>query len=119
KRQVMDDMRSGRAKILIATTVVEVGVTLPALRRVMVVAPERYGLVTLHQLRGRAARRGGTGWFDLHSPAPLKEKQQEKLQLFTRCKDGFEVAELALKLRGFGDLARGGTKQSGADDSFL
>lgn len=119
KIEVMRDMREGRAKILIATTVVEVGLTLPGLRRVMVVAPERYGLNTLHQLRGRAARKGGQGWFDLYSPQPLKDKQQEKLDRFTQCKDGFEVAELDLKLRGFGDLAQGSTKQSGSDDSFL
>lgn len=119
KSQVMSDMRANRAQILIATTVVEVGVTLPGLRRGMIVAAERLGLTTIHQLRGRMARKGGTGWCDLYSPLPLKDKQQEKLEAFTRCKDGFEVAELDLKLRGFGDLAAAATKQSGTDDSFL
>lgn len=119
KTAVMSDMRAGRAQILIATTVVEVGVTLPDLYRAMVVAPERLGLTTIHQLRGRVARKGGTGWCDLYSPMPLKDTQREKLSAFTRCRDGFEVAELDLKLRGFGDLAAGASKQSGADDSFL
>lgn len=119
KTQVMEDMREGRAQILIATTVVEVGVTLPGLRRGMIVAPERMGLTTIHQLRGRMARKGGVGWCDLYSPLPLKETQREKLNAFTACRDGFEVAELDLKLRGFGDLAAGSSKQSGSDDSFL
>lgn len=119
KTTVMADMRAGRAQILIATTVVEVGVTLPDLYRAMIVAPERLGLTTIHQLRGRVGRKGGTGWCDLYSPLPLKDNQRDKLAAFTRCRDGFEVAELDLKLRGFGDLAAGGSKQSGADDSFL
>lgn len=119
KTDVMADMRSSRADILIATTVVEVGVTLTGLRRGVIVGPERLGLTTIHQLRGRMARAGGTGWCDLYSPLPLNPKQQEKLEAFTACKDGFEVAELDLQLRGFGDLAAGATKQSGADDSFL
>lgn len=119
KTRVMADMRAGAAQILIATTVVEVGVTLPNLYRAMVVAPERLGLTTIHQLRGRVARMGGTGWCDLYSPLPLKDKQRDKLEAFTRCRDGFEVAELDLQLRGFGDLSAGATKQSGADDSFL
>ncbi|OGU23669.1 MAG: hypothetical protein A2580_13345 [Hydrogenophilales bacterium RIFOXYD1_FULL_62_11] len=119
KSEVMADMRENRAKILLATTVVEVGVTLPGLMRQVTVAPERYGLSTLHQIRGRVARRGGEGWCDLYSPLPLKDKQRTKLEAFVDCKDGFEVAELDLKLRGFGDLAAGSTKQSGSDDSFL
>lgn len=119
KSQVMADMRNGRAQILLATTVVEVGITLPGLRRAMIVAPERHGLTTLHQLRGRVARKGGQGWCDLFPPLPLKDKQKEKLEAFLRCKDGFDVAELDLRLRGFGDLSKGATKQSGADDCFL
>lgn len=119
KSAVMADMREDRAQILLATTVVEVGITLPKLRRITIVSPERYGLSTLHQLRGRVARKGGDGWCDLYSPMPLKDKQLDKLNAFIGCKDGFEVAELDLRLRGFGDLAKGATKQSGADDSFL
>ena len=119
KTQALGDMRANRAQILIATTVVEVGVTLPGLRRVLIVAPERHGLTQLHQLRGRCSRKGGDGWCDLFSPSPLSPAQSEKLEAFKACRDGFEVAELDLKLRGFGDLGRESKRQSGADDSFI
>ena len=119
KARVLEDMREGRAQILVATTVVETGVTLPGLRRITIVAPERHALNSLHQLRGRVARMGGDGFCDLYSPAPLTERQQTKLEAFLRCADGFEVAELDLRLRGFGDLGVEGTKQSGSDDGFL
>lgn len=119
KSRVMADMRDGRAQILLATTVVEVGITIPGLRRVLIMAPERYGLTTLHQLRGRVARHGGDGWCDLFASEPLAAKADERLTAFLSCKDGFEVAELDLRLRGFGDLADGGSRQSGADNAFL
>lgn len=119
KSRVMQEMRDGQAQILLATTVVEVGITIPGLRRVLVMAPERYGLTTLHQLRGRVARHGGQGWCDLFASEPLAPKAETRLTEFLSCKDGFEVAELDLRLRGFGDLADGGSRQSGADNAFL
>jgi len=119
KASVIEDMKQGRADILISTTVVEVGITIPTLRRIVIVAPERLGLTTIHQLRGRVARLGGKGWCDLFAANGLTPKQQSKLERFLRCKDGFEVADLDLQLRGFGDLGVGGTKQSGSDDAFL
>lgn len=119
KQAALDDMRAGRAQILVATTVVEVGITIPDLRRVVVVSPERLGLAQLHQLRGRVARKGGQGWCDLFAPTALKDEQQQKLQAFMRCRDGFEVAELDMQLRGFGDLSLEGVQQSGADNGIL
>lgn len=119
KEQILTDMRKGKAKILVATTVVEVGITIPDLRRVVIVSPERMGLAQIHQLRGRVARTGGDGWCDLYSPATLSDEQQSKLDAFLKCKDGFEVAELDMSLRGFGDLSLNGKQQSGADRGIL
>lgn len=119
KSAVLADMKEGRADILISTTVVEVGITIPTLRRITLVAPERLGLTTIHQLRGRVARLGGKGWCDLFAVNGLTPKQRAKLDRFLDCKSGFEVAELDLDLRGFGDLGTTGTKQSGADNDFL
>lgn len=119
KDQVLADMRSGAARVLVATTVVEVGITIPDLRRVLIVSPERLGLAQLHQLRGRVARTGGVGWCDLYSPTALKDEQKQKLDAFLACKDGFEVAELDMRLRGFGDLSMEGSQQSGSDNGVL
>ncbi len=119
KSSVIADIREGRADILISTTVVEVGITIPKLRRIAIIAPERLGLTTIHQLRGRVARLGGKGWCDLFAVNGLTPKQSSKLDRFLACKTGFEVAELDLEIRGFGDLGNAGTKQSGADNDFL
>lgn len=119
KTEVMAAMRDGTAQVLLATTVVEVGITLPGLRRMMIVAPDRYGLTQLHQLRGRLARHGGHGWCDLYAPEALGQKAAARLDAFMRCRDGFEVAQMDLELRGFGDLAQGASRQSGADRDIL
>jgi ATP-dependent DNA helicase RecG len=119
KTAVMADMRENRAQILLATSLVETGVNLPGLRRVMIVMPDRFGLTQLHQLRGRAARLGGEGECDLYAPTPLSPKALERITRFLTCRTGFEVAELDLQLRGCGDLGRGSLKQSGADDTFV
>jgi len=119
KSASLEDMRAGRASILVATTVIEVGINLPRLRRVVVVHPDRHGLTTLHQIRGRVARKGGEGWCDLYLPYPVKAATMERLQVLEQTSDGFEVAEYDMKLRGIGDLSKSSCKQSGADDTFL
>jgi len=119
KDAALGDMKEGRASILVATTVVEVGITIPNLRRVIVVHPERHGLTTLHQLRGRLARKGGEGWFDLYLTKPVKETTMERLRVLEKTQDGFEVAEYDMRLRGIGDLSVESNKQSGADMTFL
>lgn len=119
KQTVLDDMRQKRARILVSTTVVEVGITIPDLQRVVIVGPERMGLSQIHQLRGRVARKGGEGWCDLYCPVALNDDQVSKLDAFLACKDGHEVAELDLKLRGFGDLSMKGRRQSGSDGGIL
>lgn len=119
KLRALADMRAGTARILVSTTAVEVGVTLPALRRALVIDPQQHGLMTLHQLYGRVARKGGAGWFDLLPLTPLTSAQKAKLTRFLRCRDGFEVAALDLALRGAGDLGVKGRAQSGADRDLM
>lgn len=113
------DMREERAKVLIATTVVEVGVNIPRLRRVIIVHPHRFGLSTLHQIRGRAARTGGIGYCDLYLPDPPKEKSLERLKVLERTQNGFEVAREDLMLRGCGNLSADSKQQTGADETIL
>jgi ATP-dependent DNA helicase RecG len=111
------DMAAGRAKILVATTAVEVGIDLPDLRRVLIVHAERFGLTTLHQIRGRVARTGGCGYCDLYLPKSVSEKAEARLRVMTETSDGFEIAKRDLALRGMGEL--GGDAQSGADATVL
>ncbi len=118
-KEVLDDMRSGRSSILCATTVVEVGLTIPRLRRVVVTHPERHGASTLHQIRGRLCRHGGVGYFDMFLPNPVKEATRERLQVLVQTTDGFKVAELDMMNRGIGDLSVDSVRQSGADMTFL
>lgn len=115
----LNDIVSGKARVLISTTVVEVGVNVPNLRHLVVVNPERHGLTGLHQLRGRVARQGGEGWFHLLSPAGLPDQSRDRLQVLVRTSDGFEVAEEDLRLRGAGDLRGNSSRQSGSDGNFL
>lgn len=115
----INSLRVGQASILVATTVVEVGINLPALRRVVIIHPERYGITTLHQLRGRVARSGGVGYCDLYLAGAVSDKSLQRLSVLLETTDGFEIAVNDLTLRGFGDLAPGSDRQHGADQSFL
>ncbi len=112
-------MKANESKILLATTVIECGITIPNLHHEVIVHPDRLGLVTLHQLRGRLARMGGVGLCDLYTPNPIKEKTLNRLQIFCSTVDGFKLAELDLKLRGMGDLSTDSELQSGADQTFM
>jgi len=117
--RALERMRSAEAAILVATTVVEVGVDLPGLRRVVIVHADRFGLSALHQIRGRVARTGGHGWCDLYLPREASEQALNRLSVLVRTQDGFRVAHEDLKQRGFGDLSRGSARQTGSAASFL
>lgn len=122
KEEVMKKMMNKEASILLATTVVEVGVNLPNIKRVTIMHADRHGLSGLHQLRGRAARTGGKGYCDLYLPIPakdIKDKVKDRLDVLVKTNDGFKVAEEDLRLRGAGDLSTNSEKQSGADETFL
>ena len=103
KEAVLREFRDHGA-ILIATTVVEVGISLPRLTTVIIVGAERLGLSTLHQLRGRVSRTGLQGYCYLYTNTAGKN---ERLESFSRCMSGFEIAALDLKFRSSGDLLEG------------
>lgn len=113
------DLVSGAARIGVCTSVIEVGIDLPEMRRVVVVHPERFGLTTLHQFRGRLAREGGTGAFDMLLMGEVSSDTRERLQIMVDVADGYDLAEADLRLRGPGELAAKGSKQSGGALSIL
>lgn len=102
KEDILEAFRDN-GNILIATTLIEVGISLPNLSTIVIVAPERLGLASLHQLRGRVSRTGLKGYCYLFS----KQKPSQRLKAFSKTLDGFEIAELDLKYRQSGDLLRG------------
>lgn len=110
KAAVLDLVRSGAKPVLVATSIIEVGITIPKLRLGIVVSADRYGLSTLHQMRGRLAREGGKGLFFLYLPfqiqTPTKEQALivERLKIMESTTDGFALAEADAARRGFGDL---------------
>lgn len=103
KEAVLREFRD-KGNILLATTVVEVGISLPRLTTVIIVGAERLGLSTLHQLRGRVSRTGLQGYCYLYTNTSGKN---ERLESFGSCMSGFEIAALDLKFRQSGDLLEG------------
>lgn len=102
KEAILQTFRD-QGDILMATTVVEVGISLPRLTTVVIVGAERLGLATLHQLRGRVSRNGLKGWCYLYTNLP----QSERLEAFIKTDNGFDIAALDLKFRKSGDLLKG------------
>lgn len=102
---------SGDAQIMVATTVIEVGVNVPNASVMIIENAERFGLSQLHQLRGRVGRGADQSYCILVTTYKLTEETRKRLEIMVRTNDGFEIAEADLKLRGPGDLE--GTKQSG------
>ncbi|MEW6756777.1 MAG: ATP-dependent DNA helicase RecG [Acidobacteriota bacterium] len=105
KETVMAKVRSGEVRLLVATTVVEVGVDLPEASVMVVENSERFGLAQLHQLRGRVGRGGQKGYCVLMASPAASPESIERLRVLERTRDGFEIAEADLRLRGGGDLA--------------
>ena len=102
---------SGKAQIMVATTVIEVGVNVPNASVMIIENAERFGLSQLHQLRGRVGRGAEQSYCILVTNYKLTEDTRKRLEIMVRTNDGFEIAEADLKLRGPGDLE--GTQQSG------
>lgn len=111
KEQVLIDFRE-KGKILLSTTVVEVGISLPRLTLIVIVGAERLGLATLHQLRGRVSRTGLQGYCYLYTKSK-DENAIKRLEKFSETLNGFDIASMDLKNRKGGDIVRG-EKQSGA-----
>ena len=119
REEALARIRGGQASIIVATTVIELGLTLPELRSLVVIDPARLGTMQLHQLRGRVARLGGRGWFFMFSRAGFDGETLSRLKALETVADGFELAELELDRRGAGDLAEDGDVQSGVTRSLL
>lgn len=102
---------SGETQIMVATTVIEVGVNVPNASVMVVENAERFGLSQLHQLRGRVGRGSDQSFCILVTSYKLAEETRKRLEIMVRTNDGFEIAEADLKFRGPGDLE--GTQQSG------
>ncbi len=113
KRAAMDDFAAGRTDVLVATTVVEVGIDVPNATVMLIEGAERFGLAQLHQLRGRVGRGGHPG-LCLVVADELTDEGQRRLEAFTQTNDGFRLAELDLRLRGEGAVL--GLRQSGMTD---
>lgn len=107
----MQQFVSGEAQILVATTVIEVGVNVPNASVMIIENAERFGLSQLHQLRGRVGRGADQSYCVLVTSYKLSEETRKRIEIMVRTNDGFEIAEADLKLRGPGDLE--GTQQSG------
>ena len=107
----MDRFVRGETQIMVATTVIEVGVNVPNASVMIIESAERFGLSQLHQLRGRVGRGAEQSFCILMTGHKLSEDSKTRLQTMTSSNDGFEIAEVDLKLRGPGDLM--GTQQSG------
>lgn len=113
KERVMKEFESGKIDILVATSVVEVGVNVPNATVILIEGAERFGLAQLHQLRGRVIRSNNQAYcFAL--PESYGPATKERLKALTTAKDGFELAEYDLALRGAGELA--GNRQWGVSD---
>lgn len=111
KEQAMEKFKAGKTKIMVATTVIEVGVDVPNASVMVIESAERFGLSQLHQLRGRVGRGAEQSYCILMSSYKLSNESRKRLATMVRTNDGFEIAEVDMKLRGPGDLE--GTQQSG------
>jgi len=111
KQHDMDLFASGRAHILVATSVIEVGVNVPNASVMIIESAERFGLSQLHQLRGRVGRGSEKSYCILMTGYKLSKESRQRIELMCQTSDGFELAEADLRMRGPGDLE--GTLQSG------
>ncbi len=111
KEKAMQDFKKGETQIMVATTVIEVGVDVPNASVMIIESAERFGLSQLHQLRGRVGRGAEQSFCILMSSYKISNESRKRLETMVRTNDGFEIAEVDMKLRGPGDIE--GTQQSG------
>ena len=111
KEEEMQKFVKGETQILVATTVIEVGVNVPNASVMVILEAQRFGLSQLHQLRGRVGRGADQSFCILVTPYKLSEDTRKRIDIMCDTNDGFRIAEADLKLRGPGDLE--GTQQSG------
>jgi ATP-dependent DNA helicase RecG len=114
KEDIMRRFANGEVDLLVATTVIEVGVDVPNASLMVIENAERLGLAQLHQLRGRVGRGTATSHCVLLYKSPLSERARQRLDILRQCNDGFVIAQKDLEMRGPGELL--GTKQTGLVD---
>jgi len=114
KEAEMQRFKRKNAQIMVATTVIEVGVNVPNATVMVILDADRFGLSQLHQLRGRVGRGGEQSYCVLMSRAEISETAKKRIQTMCRTNDGFEIARVDMELRGPGDIE--GTRQSGMLD---
>ena len=117
KDAVMEQFKTGKISLLVATTVIEVGVNVPEATLMIIEQAERFGLAQLHQLRGRIKRGFEASTCVLMYGYPLSETSRERLNIMKQSEDGFLIAEKDLELRGGGEVL--GTRQSGFNEFKL
>lgn len=114
KLAVIEELKENKKAVIVASSILEVGLTFGHLRVMLVLSPERYGVAQLHQLRGRLARKGGSGrFFMLLDNNNVGQDTIDRLNLLVDCSDGFKLAEYDAEMRGFGDLSEEGESQHG------
>lgn len=118
-QQAIADVRSGRASILLGTTIVERGLDIPGVTRVVAVQAERFGLSQLHQVRGRAGRQGGRAYCDLLLLNEISDKAMRRLKILVSTNNGYDIAAADLAERGSGDLSGAGLQHGKAPSPFL
>ena len=111
QRETVEKFYNGQEQILVATTVIEVGIDIPNAQAIVIIEPDKYGLSTLHQLRGRVGRNGEKGECYIIINKVLTKQAHDRLKYFKENIDGFKIAEYDYKTRGSGDI--NGTKQTG------
>jgi ATP-dependent DNA helicase RecG len=111
KEKTMREFQAGEIEVLVATTVIEVGVDVPNATVMVIEHAERFGLAQLHQLRGRIGRGAAKSYCILMTGGRASPEAERRLKEMVRTQDGFEIAELDLQLRGAGEMA--GTRQAG------
>lgn len=116
QKQTMDNFVSGLQSVLVATTIVEVGVDIPEADIIIITSPEKFGLATLHQLRGRVGRNGAKSFCFCLANSNLSAKSADRLKFFKDHSNGFDIAEYDYQTRGSGDIY--GTAQHGVKCDF-
>lgn len=119
KRQVIADMKAGVFDVLIASTLIEVGITLPSLKCIVNVDADFFGLAQLHQLRGRVARHGGRGYCFLMPSKGAEDDAINRLKILEECSNGYELAERDMKNRGYGNLDSDADNQHGKTSTLF
>jgi ATP-dependent DNA helicase RecG len=114
KDRAMQKFKEGLIQVLVATTVVEVGIDVPNANVIVIRNPDRFGLSQLHQLRGRVGRGLYQSFCILVAPDRLTPEGQDRLNAMVKTEDGFELAQIDFEIRGAGEMT--GLKQSGASE---